>query len=101
MGGAWSNVDFFDSLLGSKVMQGSVRGQNAKIFPMATKFGRKNPRPKCNYLLGSKDMQGSAGVSRGQPEVKLLRNALGRKNSRPKCNALMGSKVMQGSAGVN
>ena len=30
---------------------------------MATKFGRKNPRPKCNALLGSKVMQGSVLIN--------------------------------------
>ena len=36
---------------------------------MATRFGKKNPLLKCNALLWSKVMQGSAGV-------KLLRNVL-------------------------
>ena len=40
---------------------------------MATKFGRKNPWPEHNALLGSKVMQ---GVIQGQPGVKLLRSAL-------------------------
>ena len=40
---------------------------------MATKFGGNNPRPKRNVLLG---VRGHAGVSQGQPEVKLLRNAV-------------------------
>ena len=40
---------------------------------MATRFGGKNARPEHNALLGSK---GHAGVSQGQPEVKLLRNAI-------------------------
>ena len=49
---------------------------------MANQCGRKSPWPKCNALLKSKVMQGSAwvkghaGVSLDQPEVKLLRNAL-------------------------
>ena len=38
--------------------------------PMATKFGGKNPWPKCNALLGSKVMQGD--VCQGQPGIKLL-----------------------------
>ena len=42
---------------------GSRRGQIALICPMATKFGRKNPRPKHNALLVWKVMMGS---SRGQ-----------------------------------
>ena len=45
---------------------GSTRGQIALNCPMATKFGRKNPWPRCNALLGSKVMQGSGGVNRGQ-----------------------------------
>ena len=35
---------------------------------MATKFGRKNPRPECNASKG----QGHAGVSWGQPEGNCL-----------------------------
>ena len=42
---------------------GSTRGQIAQECPMATKFGRKNPWPECNALVGSKVMQGS---TRGQ-----------------------------------
>ena len=42
---------------------GSTRGQIASKCPMATKFGRKNPWPECNALMGSKILQGSAGVS--------------------------------------
>ena len=42
---------------------GSTRGQIAQECPMATKFGRKNPWPECNALVGSKVMQGSAGVN--------------------------------------
>ena len=30
---------------------------------MASKFGKKNPCPKCSAVMGSKDMQGSAGVN--------------------------------------
>ena len=39
--------------------------------PMATKFGRKNPGPKWNALLGLKVMLGQLGSTRGQ-----IRNAL-------------------------
>ena len=35
---------------------GSTRGQITEKRPMAAKFGRKNPWPKCNALLGSKVM---------------------------------------------
>ena len=76
---------------------GSTRGQIAQKCPMATKFGGKNLWPKCNAFLGS-------GVSWGQPEVKLPRNALsnlvGRTHDQS-MNALLGSKVMKGSARVN
>ena len=83
-----------------RVMQGSA-GVNQRSI--ATKFGRKNPWPKCNALLGSKVMQGSAGVNQ---RSNCLWNALWppnlvRKNPWPERNTLLGSKVMQGSAGVN
>ena len=53
------------------------------MCPVATKIGRKDPRPECYALMGSKVFQGSAGVNqrqiclkchmatRGQPEGKL------------------------------
>ena len=44
---------------------GSSRGQFAWQCHMATKFGGKNPWPKCNALLGSKVMQGSSRVHQG------------------------------------
>ena len=44
---------------------GSSRCQFAKQYPMATKFGGKNPWPECNALLGSKVMQGSSRVNQG------------------------------------
>ena len=40
---------------------------------MITTFGRKNPWPKCICIA---EVKGPAGVSWGQPKVKLLRNAL-------------------------
>ena len=52
---------------------GSTRGQFAQKWPMATKFGRKNPWPKHNALLGFK---GHVGVRWGQVGVNLLNNAL-------------------------
>ena len=51
---------------------------------MATKFGRKNPRPECNALMGQSSFW-------GQPEVKLLRNAiwlLGVRRGQPEGNCL-------------
>ena len=33
---------------------------------MATKFGRNDPRPKCNALMGSKVMLGQLESTRGQ-----------------------------------
>ena len=45
---------------------GSTRGQIAQECPMATRFGRKNPWPKSNALLGSKVLQVSIGVNQGE-----------------------------------
>ena len=50
---------------------GSTRGHIPQKCPVATKFGRKDPRPECNALMRSMVLQ----VSWGQLEVKLLRNA--------------------------
>ena len=50
---------------------GSTRGQIVQECPMATKFGRKNPWPKC--IDG---VEGHVGVNWGQAEVKFLRNLL-------------------------
>ena len=54
------------ALLGSKVMQGSTKGQIALKYPMVTKFGGKNHWPKCNALLGQRSCRGQLGSSRGQ-----------------------------------
>ena len=46
---------------------GSTRGQIAQQYPMATKFGGKNPWPKHNELLpGQRSCRGQLGSSRGQ-----------------------------------
>ena len=42
---------------------GSTRGQIAQKCSVLTKFGRKNPWPEHNALLGSKVMQASARVN--------------------------------------
>ena len=80
--------------------RGSTKGQNAQECPMANKFGRKNPWPKCSALIGS--MQGSAGGNYGSNCLGMPYGyKFGRKNPRSTSNAFIGSKVMQESSGVN
>ena len=43
--------------------QMSCRGQGSTTGQIDTKFGRRNPWPECNALMGSKIMQGSSGVN--------------------------------------
>ena len=95
-------------IAGVKGHAGVSRGQpEMKLLRNALwllNFVRKNPKTKFNALLGSKVMQGSAGVNqaRGQFTWKWpMATKFGRKNTWPKCNALLGSKVMLGSEGVN
>ena len=42
---------------------GSTRGQIPQKCPVTNKFGRNDPRLECNALMGSKVLQGSAGVN--------------------------------------
>ena len=69
----WSKCN---SLLGSKVMQGSARstrGQNSLEMPCCHKIWQKGPQTRVQCIDGVK---GLAGVSWGQPKVKLLRNVI-------------------------
>ena len=50
---------------------GSTRGQIAYKWPMATKFGRKNPWSKCYALLRLKVMQGSLRVNQSSNCLKM------------------------------
>ena len=50
---------------------------------MATTFGGKNPWPECNALLGSKVMQGSAGVNQRSNFLESMGTKFGRKNPSP------------------
>ena len=52
---------------------GSTRGQIAKEYPMATKFGMKNLWPEWNTILGLKVTYRSCGVNQ---RSKLLKNTL-------------------------
>ena len=47
---------------------GSTRGQSAYMYicPIFTKFGRKNPWPNCNALLGQRSCRGQPESIRGQ-----------------------------------
>ena len=78
--------------LGLKVIQGSI----CLKMPYGYQIWWEEPLTKAQCIAGVK---GHAEVNRGQPGVKLLRNALwppnvGGKNPWPKHNALLGSKVM-------
>ena len=42
----------------------STRGHIAQECPVATKFGRMNPWPKCSAMLGLKVIWGQMGVNR-------------------------------------
>ena len=77
----------------------STRGQSVQECSMATKFSRKNPWPKCSALIGSKVMQVSAGVSRGQisQECSIAINLVWA----PEGNTLLGVNGHVWSAGVN
>ena len=73
---------------------GSTTGQIPQNCPVSAKIGRKNPRPECNALMGSKVLQGSSGVNhrqncsrnaiwlpgviRGQPEGNCLASGVAR-----------------------
>ena len=60
--------------------------------PMATKFGRKNPLPKCNAFLRLKVMQGWVGVNqRSNWSECPMATKFCKKNPWPKCSALMGN----------
>ena len=64
-----------NALLGSKVMHGSARVNQRSNFcekcPVATKIGRKDPRPECYAFMGSKVFQGSAGVNQSANLLKM------------------------------
>ena len=66
--------------------------------PAVTKFGGKNPWPKCNAFLGSKVIQGHLRLTRGQISQECPMATKGsRKNPWSKYSALMGQ--LQGQLG--
>ena len=80
---------------------GSSRGQFAWQYPMATKFGEKNPWSMCDALLGQRSCRGHPGSTWGQIAKKCpMATKFGGRNPWSKCNALLGSKVVKGSIGV-
>ena len=52
---------------------------------MATKIGRKDPRPECYALMGSKVFQGSAGVNQRQICLKCHMATMGSTSGQLKC----------------
>ena len=81
-----------------KVIQRSVLLRNGLWLPNLVS---RTSRLMRNALLGSKVIQGSAGVNQRSNFLGLpMTTKCGRKSFWPKCNALLGSKVMQGSFGV-
>ena len=64
------------ALLGSKVMQGSAgvkKGSTCLAMPYGHQIWREEPLTRAQCIAGVK---GHAGVSQGQPEIKLLRSAV-------------------------
>ena len=66
----WAECSTF---VGSKVTLGSTRGRFALEWPTATNFVRRIPDQS---VLCNDGVKCHAGISRGQPEVNLLRNTV-------------------------